>query len=315
MGAVLCDPGQLKQLPQADHLAVDLNLLHGPQATRRGLQCVGWRAVAGKRSSRRAFGPRGAGDRVTVDAPVGTLELLIDRGRPSGRMLLIDGLTHGYVDLDDPEHLELDYIARIGAAMEVLLPRGATQARVLQLGGGAFSLARFIASTRPHAEQVVIERSAAVVKLAEQHLRLRRSERLRVLTGDAAELLDDLVGEQFDLVIGDAFDGIDTPPALASPTFALAVAELLAPGGRYLLNLVDAPPWEFAARQAQILQARFADVAGFAAREVARGKHSGNLLLLASGAPLPREPLARQLAGGAHPAELIDGDAIAGRGR
>lgn len=270
--------------------------------------------MAGKRTSRRAFGPRGSGDRVMVESSVGMLELLVDRGRPSGRMLLIDGLTHGYVDLDDPGHLELDYVARVGAALESVLPRGASPARVLHLGGGAFSLPRFIASTRPHAEQVVIEKSGAVVRLAEQHLRLRRSGRLQVRVGDAARVIDELGDDSFDLVLGDAFDGIEVPAAMATPTFALEVERVLAPGGAYLLNVVDGPPWSFSAQQAQILRSRFAHVLGFGGREVMRGKHSGNVLLLASQQVLPREALARQLAGGAHPAELADGERLATRG-
>src|SRR3954463_9678519 len=126
--------------------------------------------MAGKRSSRRAFGGRTTGEQIPLESSVGTVELLHDRSRAGGRLLLIDGLSHGYVDLDDPAHLELDYIARIGAALETLVPRGA-EAAVLHLGGGAFSLPRFLASTRPSVTQVVVERSAAVVKLAEQHLR------------------------------------------------------------------------------------------------------------------------------------------------
>lgn len=248
-----------------------------------------------------------------VESSVGTLEIVPDRGRASGRLLLIDGLSHGYVDLADPEHLELDYVARIGAALEVLVPRGGP-ARVLHLGGGAFSLPRFLASTRPHAEQVVIERSSAVVRLAERHLRLRRSERMTVLTGDAAVVTRKLEDAAFDLVLGDAFEGVATPAGLASPAFADEVHRLLAPGGRYLLNVVDGPPWERAAEQATILGRRFGDVLAFGGREVVRGRHAGNVLLLASDAALPREPLARRLAGGAHPAELVPGERMAGWG-
>lgn len=269
--------------------------------------------MAGRRSSRRAFGGRSTGEQIRIESSVGTVELLTDRARPGGRLLLIDGLSHGYVDLDDPAHLELDYIARIGAALETLVPRGA-EAAVLHLGGGAFSLPRFLASTRPSVTQVVVERSAAVVKLAEQHLRLRRSPRLEVVTADAAVAIDRFDDARFDLVIGDAFIGTDTPPAMATPTFALDVHRVLRPGGRYLLNVVDQPPWPFAAQQSQILRGRFAEVLAFGGREVVRGKHSGNLLLLASDAPLPEDALARALAGGAHPAELVSAERMAGWG-
>ncbi len=245
-----------------------------------------------------------------MESSVGTLELLVDRSRANGRLLLIDGLTHGYVDLDDPAHLEIDYVARIGAALELLVPRG-EPSRVLHLGGGAFSLPRFLSATRPQVSQVVVEKSGAVIKLAEQHLRLRRSDRLQVVQADAARQIDRFDDASFDLVLGDAFVGTDTPPAMATPTFALDVHRVLAPGGRYLLNVVDQPPWPFAAQQAQILQARFAHVLAFGGREVVRGKHSGNLLLLSSDAPLPEEALARKLAGGAHPAEVVPADRMA----
>ncbi len=244
---------------------------------------------------------------------MGTLELLTDRSRPGGRMLLIDGLSHGYVDLDDPAHLELDYIARIGAALEVLVPRGEA-ASVLHLGGGAFSLPRFLASTRPQVTQTVIEKSGAVIKLAEQHLRLRRSERLVVVKADASTWIDRAEDASFDLVIGDAFVGTETPAPMATPTFALDVHRVLRPGGRYLLNVVDQPRWEFAAQQSQILRARFGEVLAFGGREVVRGKKSGNLLLLACDAPLPEDALERKLAGGAHPAELVSAERMAGWG-
>lgn len=267
--------------------------------------------VSRRRSSRRAFGGASTGEQVRIESSVGTLEVVPDRGRASGRLLLIDGLSHGYVDLADPEHLELDYVARIGAALEVLVPRGAP-ARILHLGGGAFSLPRFLASTRPQARQVVIERSTAVVRLAERHLRLRRSDSLTVLTGDAAVVAPKLEDAAFDLVLGDAFEGVATPAGLASAAFAAEVHRLLAPGGRYLLNVVDGPPWERAAEQATRLGDQFAHLLAFGGREVVRGRHAGNVLLLASDAPLPRDALARRLAGGAHPAELVAGERMAG---
>ncbi|WP_022928987.1 spermidine synthase [Patulibacter americanus] len=254
-----------------------------------------------RRPSRR--GGRAA-EPVRVESGVGVLELVPDRARPGGRLLLIDGLAHGYVDLDDPTHLELDYVARIGAALEVLVPRGA-EADVLHLGGGAFSLPRFLASTRPGVRQTAVERSGAVVKLAERHLRLRRSERLRVLQADGAAIVAGAPDDTYDLVLGDAFVGTETPAPMATAAFAAEVARVLRPGGRYLLNVVDQPPWPFAAEQAGFLLGAFGHALAFGGRDVMRGRHAGNVLLLASDAALPRDALARRLAGGAHPAEVV----------
>lgn len=269
-------------------------------------------ARSGARQRGRGAGGASGGARfapVRVESGVGVLELLPDRARPGGRLLLIDGLAHGYVDLGDPAHLELDYVARIGAALDVLVPRGEA-AELLHLGGGAFSLPRFVASTRPQARQTVVERSAAVVRLAEQHLRLRRGAHLRVVTGDGATTVARSPDDGFDLVLGDAFVGTETPASLATAAFADQVHRVLRPSGRYLLNVVDQPPWTTVGEQAAILGAAFGQLLAFGGREVVRGRHAGNLLLLASDAPLPREALARRLAGGAHPAELMTADRL-----
>jgi len=242
---------------------------------------------------------------------VGTLELVPDPVRRGGRTLLIDGLTHGHVDLDDPTRLEVDYVARIGAALEVLLPRGA-EASVLHVGGGAFSLPRMVAATRPHATQTVIERSAAVVRLAEQHLRLRRGPRLRVLRGDAADVVPRLDAASFDLVVGDAFVGTEIPERLSDDAYAAQVRRALRRDGRYLLNVVDQPPWSVTVDHAERLRRTLGAVVGFGGREVARGRHAGNVLLLGGTAPLPVERLRRAVAGGAHPAELLPPDRLGG---
>ncbi|MFA4927729.1 MAG: fused MFS/spermidine synthase [Patulibacter sp.] len=255
--------------------------------------------------------PRSAGSAtpVRVESTLGVLELVPDPDRRAGRVLLIDGHIHGYVDLDDPSHLELDYVARIGGALEVLAPRGAA-ADVLHLGGGAFSLPRFLASTRPQVRQTVVERSAAVIKLAEKHLRLKRGERLRVVCGDGRVTVERSDDERYDLVIGDAFVGVETPTGMATADFAAEVRRTLRPDGAYLLNVIDQPPWPVVATQVAHLRDAFGHVVGFAGREVARRKHAGNMLLLASDAPLPLDALHRRLAGGAHPAEVLSGEQL-----
>jgi hypothetical protein len=82
---------------------------------------------------------------------------------------------------------------------------------------------------------------------------------------------------------------------------------VLRPTGSYVLNVVDQPPWPVVAEQATILQEVFTDVLAFGGREVVRGQHAGNMLFVASATPLPRDAIARSVAGGAHPAELVPG--------
>lgn len=250
---------------------------------------------------------RGGGqkvDVVKVQSSVGLLELIPDPRRATGRTLLIDGLTHGYVDLQDPTHLEIDYVQRIGTALGVLLPAGQAS-NVLHVGGGAFSLCRFIASTRPKSTQVVLEKSTAVINLAQKHLKLRTGEHLQVVAGDAAKQITTLPNQHFDLVVGDAFVGTETPPQLAGDQFAQQIKRVLKTDGVYLMNIVDQPPWTFINEYQRMLRQHFDHQLRFGHRQVVGGKHAGNVMVVAAACPLPKAKLRSLLAGGPNPSVVV----------
>ena len=46
----------------------------------------------------------------------GIAELLGDADRPGSWTLLVDGTPQSHVDLDDPTHLEFEYVRRMAAA-------------------------------------------------------------------------------------------------------------------------------------------------------------------------------------------------------
>jgi MFS family permease len=73
-----------------------------------------------------------------------------DPQRASGRTLVLDGLRHSYVDLDDPVHLEFRYTQRIA---DVLAEQPAGALDVLHLGLGGGSLPRHLAAVRPRFAQ------------------------------------------------------------------------------------------------------------------------------------------------------------------
>ena len=63
-------------------------------------------------------------------------------------MLLIDGVPQSHVDLEDPGYLDFEYVRRIGHVIDEAAPAG-QPLRVLHLGAGALTLARYVAATRP----------------------------------------------------------------------------------------------------------------------------------------------------------------------
>jgi spermidine synthase len=90
-------------------------------------------------------------------------------------MLLIDGIPQSHVDLDDPGYLEFEYVRRLGHVIDTVAP-AAQSLRVLHLGAGALTLARYVAATRPGSQQLAVEIDAALIDLVRLRLPLRPTQ-------------------------------------------------------------------------------------------------------------------------------------------
>src|SRR6202011_3547289 len=135
-------------------------------------------------------------------------ELVTDPDRPGGRTLLLDGTPQSHVDLDDPAHIVFEYVRRLAHVVD-LAPPGPL--RVLHLGGGALTLPRYVAATRPGSGQQVVEIDGALLRLVRERLPLGRDARVRVRTGDARDVLARTHPCAFDLVVVDVFAGGSMP--------------------------------------------------------------------------------------------------------
>jgi spermidine synthase len=219
----------------------------------------------------------------------------VDEDRPSGRILWLDDLRHAYVDLDDPTYLEFGYTRMLGDVVDALAPPGAPVDAV-HLGGGGFTVPRYLAATRPGSDNLVLELDPGVVRIAEDELGLELDERLRVRTGDARGRLRAVPDEAADLVVGDAFGGRAVPYHLTTREFATDVARVLREGGIYAQNIIDQPPLRFLWADVATLREVYAHVAVIAPADRFDGTEGGNTVVLASDAPLPLDALRAQLA-------------------
>jgi len=220
-------------------------------------------------------------------------------------MLLIDGVPQSHVDLDDPGYLDFEYVRRIGHVIDEAAPAG-QPLRVLHLGGGALTLARYVAVTRPGSPQLAVEVDAALVDL----IRLRlppRNPRLRVRVGDARAELERLRPRSFDVVIADVFAGGRTPAHLTSAEFWSAARRAVRATGVVAANVADGAPLAHARAQVATAQAVFPHVCLIADAAVLRGRRFGNLVLVASPGPLPAGALTRRAAGDPMPGRLVHG--------
>lgn len=211
-----------------------------------------------------------------------------DPDRASGRVLVLDGLRHSYVDLDDPSYLHFAYTRRFGDVLAAQ-PEGPLDA--LHLGLGAGSVPRHLAAVRPGSRSTVIEVDPQLPDLDRERLGLRTGPALRVVVGDARTRIAEQPSGSFDVVVGDAFGSVAVPWHLATVEMVEQVHRVLRPGGTYVLNVIDNRPLALARAETATLQAVFRNVAVYATPAVLAGDGGGNLVLVASDAPLPLERL------------------------
>jgi len=211
------------------------------------------------------------------------LELVADPARRTGRTLLSAGVEQSYVDVEDPRHLHFEYVRRIAAAMQVAAPAGAPLT-VLHLGGGALTLPRWLAATRPGSPQRVVERDAAVIELVARELPPLPPE-VRVEVADARDALTATPPEGYNVVIADIYRAARMPLHVRTVEFAAEVARVLRPDGLYLVNVTDLPPLVETRVQVATLRAVFADVCVVGDRRMLRGRRYGNLVLAATSRP------------------------------
>ncbi|MFJ5926405.1 spermidine synthase [Kitasatospora sp. NPDC092948] len=241
---------------------------------------------------------------LTATVASGTAELRPDRDRPHAWELVLDGAPQSLVDLADPTHLGFEYQRRIGHLIDLAAP-ARQPISVLHLGGGALTLARYTAATRPRSRQQVAEIDTALTELVRTELPLDRGWQIRVRGGDARAVLVRTPEGSTDLVIADVFAGARVPAHCATVEFAQLAASALTGAGRYVANITDGGQLAFARAQAATLLAVFPEVCLIADPAVLRGKRFGNLVLAAAHTPLPLTDLTRRLAADPAQARLL----------
>ena len=243
----------------------------------------------------------------------GRVELLADLDRPGSWMLLVGGISQSHVDLDDPRHLDLEYMQRLGHLIDLAGPAG-TPLRALHLGAGGLTLARYVAATRPGSRQLAVEADAEVARLVRRRLPVSRAQpgtgRIGVRLGDARAVLERLPAGSFDVVVADVFAGDRTPAHLTSVEFTRAAARVLAPTGAYAVNVGDGPPLAHARGRVAAVRAVFGHVCVMAEPAVLRGRRFGNLVVAGSRQELPLAALTRRLAADPFPARLVAGSEL-----
>ncbi|MEU9354620.1 fused MFS/spermidine synthase [Streptomyces griseoloalbus] len=239
----------------------------------------------------------------------GTAKLMPDVDRERAWLLTVDGAPQSYVDLDEPTHLEFEYARRLGHVLDVLADPG-SPLDALHLGGGALTLPRYLAVTRPGSRQDVVEADGRLLDLVTEHLPLPANARIALHAADARAWLEAAPDDSADVLVADVFGGSRVPAHLTSVAYVREAARVLRPGGVYLANLADSAPFAFVRSQLATLGTRFEELALIAEPGVLRGRRFGNTVLAAAHHPLDITALSRRTAADAFPARVEHGAAL-----
>lgn len=206
----------------------------------------------------------------------------VDSDNSSGRILLLDSFTNSYVDLDDPTELAFTYTRFFASVIDSTLPAGPLDA--VHVGGGGYTMPRWLEATRPGSTSIVLELDPALEDLAEERLGLEPSPGITTVTGDAGTSLRALPADSADVVIGDAFTGLTVPWHLTTVEFLTEVDDVLRPGGLYQVNVIDRGQLAFLRAQAASIAEVFPEVAVITLPE--RLESGGNFVVVGSPSPV-----------------------------
>lgn len=239
----------------------------------------------------------------------GTAKLMPDVDRERAWLLTVDGAPQSYVDLDEPAHLEFEYTRRLGHVLDTVAEPGRAL-DVLHLGGGALTLPRYLAATRPGCRQDVVEADRGLLELVAEHLPLPDGSDVTAHAADARAWLESAPADSADVLVADVFGGSRVPAHLTSVGYARQAARVLRPDGVYVANLADTAPFGFLSGQLATFATLFEELAIIAEPGVLRGRRFGNVVLVAAHRPVDTAELARRTAADAFPARVEHGRAL-----
>src|SRR3954470_11839011 len=274
----------------------------GRSCLRHGRLCRGDAAGRARRTAGRAGrdADPGAG---AMSSP----ELLRDLERDSGWTLMVDGAEQSYVDVEDATHLEFEYMQHMALVVDAVFDDGQSLS-ALHLGGGACTLPRWLAATRPGSTQTVIESSAQILEAVKPLGRITGCE---IVLADAVEALERDPDAGRDLVIWDLYDG----PRLVTSTLNVQTVQqmrrVLRADGLAVFNLSDATPFDVVRPVVAAVNVVFDNALLVAEPTILRGRRSANCVLVAADRSLPVPTVRRRAAAAATRGRVLAGEQLA----
>lgn len=244
----------------------------------------------------------------------GTAELIEDDYTPNGWVLEINGMESSHIVLGDPRALDFEYMRWLAAVIEPHVDAHLDPAklRITHLGGGACSMARYLADVYPHSRNTVVELDAKLADFVREWFELPKAPLVKIRVGEARAVTATLAPASRDIIIRDVFSGYITPTPLTTLEFTEMAAKTLDTGGLYIINCGDNRDLAGARAEAAAISQVFEHTAAVADPAMLKGRRRGNIIIAGSHSPLPLEgeavtaAISKRLLGGGVPAQYKD---------
>jgi len=158
-------------------------------------------------------------------------------GKTPLKALVLDNLTHSYVNLKDPLHIEYKYEKIYSEVLKWRLEKNASF-RSLTIGGGGYTFPRYMEVYYPNAHIEVVEIDPEITRIVYKYLGLPASTKIRTYNEDGRWFVMNC-DEKYDLLFIDAYNDLSIPYHLTTREFAQSLRNILNADGIMLTNIID----------------------------------------------------------------------------
>jgi predicted membrane-bound spermidine synthase len=159
-------------------------------------------------------------------------------GKFMARAMDLDHLMHSFINPEDPSWLGYEHEEIQGELVRYARSKGPTE--ILIIGGGGYTFPRWIEYMMPDVGVDVVEIDPGVTEVAHRKMGLSRTTKIRSHHLDGRQFIREKAKPRhYQYVFQDAVNDLSVPYHLMTKEYNDTVKETLAPGGAYLLTLID----------------------------------------------------------------------------